>query len=157
MLIERILKEPGGARITFKDGAAYHFKPRESDGAHVAEVTDEGHVSRLLAIREGYRVASGADLDVPPGQTIVETITGEAQTNVTGQEPQSSDGATAQEDNGALQPTMGAVNNDDDPALEAQSDEKLREIFEAEVGRKPHTKAGRDTMIAQIEAARAQN
>lgn len=37
----------------------------------------------------------------------------------------------------------------------ATTDEELRAIFEQDVGRKPHYKAGRDTMIAQIEAARS--
>lgn len=38
---------------------------------------------------------------------------------------------------------------------DAVGDAELRDMFEKEVGRKPHHKAGRDTLIAQIETARA--
>lgn len=56
-LIECILKRPGGSRIDLGD-VIYHFKPQAS-GAHVAEVADDQHARRLLAIRESFRPYTG--------------------------------------------------------------------------------------------------
>lgn len=59
MLIECLRHRPGGSVIDL-DGALYHFRP-DAQGRHVAEVEARAHISRLLAIPEGYRPA-----DEPP-------------------------------------------------------------------------------------------
>jgi hypothetical protein len=74
MQIESIIRRVNGSFITLpnSDGTrtAYHFRPVNQlpGAAHVAEVVDPAHLSRLLAIPEGYRVYSpGArqDSDMP--------------------------------------------------------------------------------------------
>lgn len=61
MKIECILRRPGGTKIQIA-GADYHFKPEAGNdgGPHVADVADEAHAKRLLAIREGYRPADSS-------------------------------------------------------------------------------------------------
>ena len=67
MLIECKIKREGGTRFGISNGGfrnplkenIYHFVPLD-DGAHVAEVTDEVHIARLLDMPEGYRVYSGS-------------------------------------------------------------------------------------------------
>lgn len=54
MLIERILKVPGGAHITL-DKDAYHFAPND-EGDQVCNVADTGHCELLLAITDAFRV-----------------------------------------------------------------------------------------------------
>lgn len=55
MLIECILRRTGGTHVDL-GSAIYHFAPDEA-GRHVADVTDDDHIDRLLAIPEGYRRA----------------------------------------------------------------------------------------------------
>jgi hypothetical protein len=54
MKIECILKRPGGTHAEI-GGITYHFAPN-SDGAHVADVTDNKHIQRFFGIPEGYRI-----------------------------------------------------------------------------------------------------
>lgn len=54
MKIESILKRAKGT-IVVLGTQKYHFQPEQPGGPHVAEVADEGHAERFLAIREGYR------------------------------------------------------------------------------------------------------
>lgn len=58
MKIECKLKRDGGSKIDL-DNTEYHFAPG-ADGAHVAEVEDDEHVARFLAIPEGYRIYKAA-------------------------------------------------------------------------------------------------
>ncbi len=62
MKIECTLARKGGTFVEL-DGRTYHFKP-DDNLKHVAEVADEDHITRLLAIREGYRVLG----DEPPAK-----------------------------------------------------------------------------------------
>lgn len=59
MLIESIIHRRNGTKITLDD-TTYHFVEDEH-GRHVAEVADENHISKLLGIREGFRLANAAD------------------------------------------------------------------------------------------------
>jgi len=54
MQIESKIKRPGGTHVDMGT-KQYHFAPLD-DGAHVAEVLDEAHQDRFLAISEGYRL-----------------------------------------------------------------------------------------------------
>lgn len=75
MKIECILRRPGGTTIHIS-GTGYHFKPEAGNdgGPHVADVADEAHAKRLLAIREGYRPAdsSSAALIAPKVAGLVD-------------------------------------------------------------------------------------
>lgn len=53
MKIELKIKRKNGSRIELGE-KVYHFKPDEKDpdGPHVAEVTEQAHIERLLAIPE---------------------------------------------------------------------------------------------------------
>jgi len=53
MKIECILKRQGGTVVEL-GGKTYHFKPQD-DGAHVAEVADDDHAEKLLAVSEAYQ------------------------------------------------------------------------------------------------------
>lgn len=57
MRIECTIVREGGSFVDI-DGVDYHFKPLtgERNSPHVAEVEDEDHIARFLAIREGYRI-----------------------------------------------------------------------------------------------------
>lgn len=55
MKIQCLLKREGGTKIEL-GGTEYHFKLQE-DGTHVAEVTEQSHINRLLSIKEAYRQA----------------------------------------------------------------------------------------------------
>ncbi|MGH2343384.1 hypothetical protein ACRC7T_18115 [Segnochrobactraceae bacterium EtOH-i3] len=65
MLIECILHRPGGSQVDLGT-AIYHFAPDET-GRHVADVMNEDHVDRLLAIPEGYRLARSVTAQLPAG------------------------------------------------------------------------------------------
>lgn len=54
MKIECKLQRDGGTHITLGQDE-YHFSP-QPDGAHVAEITNEEHIDRLLSISEAYRL-----------------------------------------------------------------------------------------------------
>lgn len=65
MKIECILKRKGGTYVEMsRPDKTYHFAPQDDD-RHIAEVTDDGHIERFLAIREAYRIARtpGASAD----------------------------------------------------------------------------------------------
>lgn len=66
MKIECILKRDGGTKTDI-GGVLYHFEPL-ADGAHVAEITEEAHIDRFLAIPEGYKVYHGKE--TPEGQPV---------------------------------------------------------------------------------------
>lgn len=69
MKIECTLHRKGGTVVELP-GKTYHFAPQE-DGKHVAEVANEAHIERFLAIPEAYRLlrtkaAEAADATFAP-------------------------------------------------------------------------------------------
>lgn len=64
MKIECILRREGGTRAEI-GGIEYHFEPL-ADGAHVAEIANDEHADRFLAIPEAYKVYRGKD--TPKGE-----------------------------------------------------------------------------------------
>lgn len=52
MKIESIIRRKKGTVVNMQ-GAVYHFSP-DSDGRHIADVTNREHVAKFLAIPEGY-------------------------------------------------------------------------------------------------------
>ncbi len=57
MKIQCVLLRDGGTK-TDLDGMLYHFEPL-ADGAHVADIENEAHIDRFLAISEGYKIYHG--------------------------------------------------------------------------------------------------
>lgn len=139
LLIESILKRGGGSVIPMPNPEiTYHFAP-DQEGRHVAVVADPGHAQRFMQIPEGFRLV-GAVAAPPMGARIEAPAAPEAPT-APAPEPVSE----AETDN--LPPV--------DPGLDHLPDADLRALYEQETGRKPHHKAGRETIISQIEGIRA--
>lgn len=69
MLIVCKIKREGGTNVDFGK-KKYHFKPKEAEGEHIAEVTDPDHIATLLAIKEAYvaldNINDDVDDDAPP-------------------------------------------------------------------------------------------
>jgi hypothetical protein len=57
MKIQCTILRDGGSKVDL-DGTQYHFEPLE-DGSQVADVENEKHADRFLAISEGYKVYRG--------------------------------------------------------------------------------------------------
>ncbi|MDN7179102.1 hypothetical protein M0D69_13975 [Caballeronia sp. SEWSISQ10-4 2] len=68
MKIECTIQRKDGTIVELS-GRPYHFKPSADDPRHVAEVTDEAHIERLLSIREAYRI-----LRTPGAAAVSETL-----------------------------------------------------------------------------------
>lgn len=74
MLIESIIQRAKGTTVDM-DGVSYRFLPSAAhDGRHVAEVEDQRHISRFLAIREGFRPADESFAPMTSG--VVQEIDG---------------------------------------------------------------------------------
>jgi hypothetical protein len=59
MKIQCVLHRTGGTVVDL-GGKQYHFEPL-ADGTHVAEVDDNAHIDRFLAISDGYRLYRGSE------------------------------------------------------------------------------------------------
>ena len=156
MNIECLLKRPGGTRIAL-GGTAYHFKPDDLD-RHVASVENPDHSKLLLGITEGYR-----SLDpLPPAQVTLADALAILRQQFPDADLSKIVGYTAEpapaetEAVAAVDAATEAVAADagkDDGAFADMSDDDLRAEFEKLLGRKPHQKMLRETMVAQIIAA----
>ena len=156
MNIECLLKRPGGTRIAL-GGTAYHFKPDDLD-RHVASVENPDHSKLLLGITEGYR-----SLDpLPPAQvTVADALAilrqqfpdadrSKIAGNVAEPAPAETEAVAAVD---AATEAVAADAGKDDGDFADMSDDDLRAEFEKLLGRKPHQKMLRETMVAQIIAA----
>lgn len=153
MLIKCLLRRDGGSVVTMKDGATYHFKD-DGLGNHVASVTNPDHIQRFMQIPEAYAIFSGAVdgvglAQVQPTEAPVVTAPILAAV-ITGADPVTPDAAAEPTTETAPQ-TFG-----EKVALDTLSDADLRAVFKAEIGRIAPPKAKPETMIAQIEAIRAE-
>jgi hypothetical protein len=151
VLMECLLHRQGGTIVEIDD-VTYHFKP-DLDGKHVCLVARDDHIERFMAIPEGYRaLARVAEPVAPTTEALgavsppVDTAPGPVTTETETQADTTTETTT---ETGTAAPASDA----DD--LEAADDAALRVIFEAEIGRKPSPRAGRDSMIDQIRAKRA--
>lgn len=181
MKIQRTLQDAAGVKVTFKDGASYEFMPLND---FIATVENPEHAARFLSIPEGYREVLTAPAAAPPSppalveppaaDPVAEAAAAEAERLAAEQEAQklaqetaleasriAAEEAAAQAQSAADQAKSADEQTTPSPepegakALANLTDEELRAAFLAEVGRKAGNRAGRDTMIAQIEATRA--
>jgi len=136
--IECTLKRKDGSRIDI-DGTEYHFQPSEAHGGrHVCAVSNPDHIAIFLGISESYKMLGIANADEAKGVARNE------------KEPDG-DAAIADPD-----PVSDQNEHHNTPTTIADlTDAELRAHFELTVGRKPNPKAKRETLIAQIEAAKA--
>lgn len=65
MQIECTIRRKGGSKPTL-DGTTYHFAPL-SDGAHVADVENDAHIARFLAIPESFRLYRAKEVPAVEG------------------------------------------------------------------------------------------
>ena len=144
LIIECLLKRKGGSLVTMADGTEYHFAPNLKD-RHVAVVANDDHAHRLLSISEGYRLV-GAVPQEPSAPQVVEPEANVEPAPIVSPAPDLADGNIPAPT--APASISGLVLTDDTPI------ETIREVFEAEVGRKPSPRAKAETLIAQIEAVR---
>jgi hypothetical protein len=149
-LVECILKRNGGSKVEMADGTTYHFTP-DQEGRHVAVVPDMSHVTRFMQIPEGYRILELISM-AEAAKTAVEPINAGAITPAAPAAPAKTE---------ATQPVQAeAAQELPQPAEDGSyTDEQvaaIRAIFEKELNRAPHHKAKPETMVAQIEAGRAE-
>ena len=157
MLIRCKLKRPGGTKVTMADGTSIAFQPDEN-GDHVALVSNPDHIQRLLSITEGYQihslpapVAPVADLGGAKPAPVILPLPADLKDTAPSIEPPAIQIAPAD----AMPPSHPAPEAAGGK-LEDQTDDEIRSIFEEELKRKPHHNSKRETMIAQIEAFRAE-
>lgn len=133
MKVESKIKRKGGSHVDMGDGTEYHFKPEDGrhESPHVALVPVKAHLKRLLSI-EGY------DLFEPDAEPAPEPAPVPNRVPVPDPTPQP-------------QPAP-------EPApmpLAHMTETDLRALYEAELGKKPHHRAGVEKLIEEIEAHRA--
>lgn len=59
MLVECILRRPGGSKVDMGGGVVYHFHPKndpEQAGRDIAVVNNRAHFQRFMQIPEGYQI-----------------------------------------------------------------------------------------------------
>jgi hypothetical protein len=164
MLIRCLQKRKGGSDIKMNDGKTVAFRPDENDD-HIAMVADPEHIQRLLSITEGFKIHTAGNTTPAAKQKAViadavkkiiaeKDISGDDLGDVTTSiveqaaivEPDPADPQTTPSD------TEGAAR-----PLKDMTEDDLRAVFVAEVGRAPHHKSKTETIIAQIEAIREEN
>lgn len=159
VLIESIIKRPGGSSIPMGD-MTYHFRPDDA-GRHVAIVSNPDHISRFLQITEGFLLLSTAPVTPAPAPAVPVGITAAP---VTPQEPQAPQApveppAIPHPAAPVAAPAVTVAEQHGDAPqkpLDQMTDEEIRAVFKAELGRIAPPKSKIETMIAQIEAIRAE-
>jgi hypothetical protein len=149
VLIYTKIKDRNATLVTMNDGTRYAFVPND-DGDYVAEVEDKAHIERFLSIPEGYGVYSA---DVIPASVAKEAL----EAAKTAQDE--ADALAAEEAQKAAEGKNEPDEDDQEDApgipLEAMTLHDLQALYEAELGRKPHHRAGMDKLIEDITAHRA--
>lgn len=146
MKIECTLPSRKDTRTVNIGGTNYVFKRKEAGDPLTCDVKDKDHAKVLLSIREGYRKADNQDEPAAPVVQGNPNPVDQRILDTTGQIPGGSTNETSQVDQ--------FVSNPPEKALADMDDEELREVFKTELSRSPNARAQRDTIIAQIEAAR---
>lgn len=159
--LQRILSNGiKGSNIDMGDGTTIAFR-EDDNGDHVAMVSNPKHIQRLLSITEGYEIhrmpaqpqdtmasqAAMMDVGAPPRPETAAPPSPPAPTQTVPPAPVQAAQAPAEP-----QAEPPAVVGD----LAALNEEEIRAVFERELKRKPHHNAKRETMVAQIEAMRAE-
>lgn len=174
MLIESKIRRLAGTRVDFGT-ATYHFRP-DALGRHVANVDDEDHLSRLLSITEGFRVAApvAAEAPVQPAPAALEPapapsapVTASEPVNATvstipvidviedeGEEQESTE--TDEGEDGSEETGAPTERLDDETAKQARRDELAAE-YKGLFGRKPAYNKSIESLERDIAERRAAN
>ncbi|WP_333826858.1 hypothetical protein [Pararhodobacter sp.] len=172
MQIEFTLKMQGGSEVKMADGTIYTFIPNAND-EHVAEVKNAAHIERFLAV-PGYRIARDekasvkADASAKAQKAEADRLAAEAAAEA--EAKRIADEKAAQEEADRLAAEQGQGEGNGEPAgddadtdadnaadeaieatqLAAMTPDALAALYETEMGRKPHHRAGPETLINQI-------
>lgn len=147
--VESIIRRAKGSTVIL-DGREYRFISNpEYDGAHVVEMDDPAHVSRLLRHPEGWRIYGDKTVAAPPKPAAAEGQTPSI-------DPDTGDNMSALEGQGdAPAPAADAPTPAPEVALtveqiDAMSDKEAAEAFERLEGRKPGN-AKTETVKAKLK------
>ena len=136
--VESIIRRAKGSTVIL-DGREYRFIANpEYDGAHVVEMDDPAHVSRLLRHPEGWRIYGDKTVAAPPKPAAAEGQTPSI-------DPDTGDNMSALEGQGDAPAPAAPAPADDAPTevaltveqIDAMSDKEAAEAFERLEGRKP--------------------
>ena len=147
--VESIIRRAKGSTVIL-DGREYRFIANpDFDGAHVVEMDDPAHVSRLLRHPEGWRIYGDKTVAAPPKPAAAEGQTPSI-------DPDTGDNMSALEGQGdAPAPAADAPTPAPEVALtveqiDAMSDKEAAEAFERLEGRKPGN-AKTETVKAKLK------
>lgn len=152
MIVESLIRREKGTVVEL-DGTTYKFTP-DASGAHTAIVSNPDHLGRFLAIREGYRLVGQAETGGAPVLNGARGIGPQAAQ--TEPQPAPSPAPVQEPEKGDSDSDEASASVPEGKPLADMGEDELRSVYEAEVGRKPHPDAKPETMIARIEATRAE-
>lgn len=142
IIIESKIQRKGGTLVDL-DGTIYHFTP-DAKGRHVAAVSNPEHIAKFLQIPEGYRMLVAAPVAPVAAEQITQgVVSGQVLGPVDAQ-------VVTVPGNQAPEPVTSTAD------LEVMSLAEVREVFKVELGRNPSPKSIKETLVAQIEAVRAE-
>lgn len=161
IIIESKIQRKGGTLVDL-DGTTYHFTP-DAKGRHVAVVSNPEHIAKFLQIPEGYRMLVAAPATPVAAAQITQGVVSDQVLGPVDAQVVTVPGSLAIiKPAPAIQPTVDAP-ADQDPGqttttsdLDAMSLAEVREVFKVELGRNPSPKSIKETLVAQIEAVRAE-
>ena len=147
--VESIIRRAKGSTVII-DGREYRFIANpEYDGAHVVEMDDPAHVSRLLRHPEGWRIYGDKTVAAPPKPVAAEgqtpSINPDTGDNMSALEGQGDDPAPADQ-----KPTPATEVALTVEQIDAMSDKEAAEAFERLEGRKPGN-AKTETVKAKLK------
>jgi hypothetical protein len=131
MRIQTTLIRTGGSHVEMADGTIYHFAPTDTDPRHIAEVTKNDHVKRLLAI-DGYQLPEDALEPTDPLEPL------------TAGDPAGTDAGT---DDADVPNPLSMAPVPQIPDLDAMSHADLQALFKTVFMREPNPRAGRAKLI----------
>lgn len=165
MKIESIIRREGGTNVTL-GGTLYRFLP-DDIGRHVTDVTDEDHISKFLAVREGFRLlAEDQEPDAPvppvidpgPAKTlepaaVLEPDEGEVENQAEDEEVESGEKATdvAAETEPTAEHDPYAQKGGPDGDRNTLDREEVARAFEERYGRRPHGRWTAERILEELQ------
>ena len=148
MKIESTIKRAKGTFVTMQDGTRYAFAPNDED-AHVADVEDDAHIERFLSITEGFRIYRDPAKAKPAKANPIKADPIKADAP----DPNMPDATDPDGDDEGDDDTPG--DSTQDLPLDQMTLTDLQAVYQRELDRKAHPRAGLAKLIEDIEAHRA--
>lgn len=147
MMIESLIRRANGTQVTL-GGVKYHFAP-DSNGLHVANVENQDHMAKFLAVPTGYRLVLDSGLE---SQNRVSVVTPAALYG-----PQNVDPATdtkVPEGDKSPEGQEQSQESDETSGLDKHGrSQELIEQFTAKFGRQPHYSWSDERIQAELSEA----